>query len=187
MKGVNVEELLKEADRNGVTYTVTPTASAKLLAATHAPTKGHKGKRKSKRKGKGKPQHHFPLVAEAFIAPATWVLPIPTASEINLRDWRARSRRSDVAWKVVSRCFGRQLDYLSHIARHYHAGRPIDVKLTRLATKRLDNSNVPPALKAAEDAVAFLLGADDGDARWQSSFHQEVGYVIGVRVELAPM
>jgi len=187
MKGVNVDEFLKDADRNGVTYTVTPTASARLLAATHQPTKGHEGKQKSKRKGKGKPQHHFPLVDEAFIAPATWVLPIPTASEINLRDWRARSRRTDVAWKVVSRCFGRQLDYLSHIARHYHAGRPIAVKLTRLATKRLDNSNLGPSLKATEDAVAFLLGADDGDTRWQSSFHQEVGDVIGVRVELAPM
>ena len=38
MKGINVDELLKDADRNGVTYTVTPTASAKLLAATHEPT-----------------------------------------------------------------------------------------------------------------------------------------------------
>lgn len=185
MKGVNVDEFLEEADRNGVTYTVTPTASAKLLATTQQHAQTHKGK--GKRKGKGKPQHHFPLVAEAFIAPATWVLPIPTASEINLRGWRARSRRTDVAWKVVSRCFGRQLDYLSHIARHYHAGRPIAVKLTRLATKRLDNTNLGPSLKATEDAVAFLLGADDGDPRWLSSFHQEVGGVIGVRVELAPM
>ena len=123
MKGINVDELLKDADRNGVTYTVTPTASAKLLAATHEPTKGHKGKQKGKRKGKGKPQHHFPLVPEAFIAPATWVLPIPTASEINLRDWRARSRRTDVAWKVVSRCFGRQLDYLSHRSEERRVGK----------------------------------------------------------------
>lgn len=181
MKGVNVDEFLKEADRNGVTYTVTPTASAKLLATTQQQAKGRKGKRK------GKPHRHFPLVTEAFIAPATWELPIPTASEINLRDWRARSRRTDVAWQVVSRCFGRQLDYLSHIARHYHAGRPIAVKLTRLATKRLDNTNLGPSLKAAEDAVAFMMGCNDGDPRWLSSFHQEVGDVIGVRVELAPM
>lgn len=182
MKGVNVDEFLKEADRNGVTYTVTPTASAKLLATTQQQVKGCKGKRKNKGK-----QHHFPLVTEVFIAPATWELPIPTASEINLRDWRARSRRTDVAWQVVSRCFGRQLDHLSHIARHYHAGRPIAVKLTRLATKRLDNTNVPTSLKAVEDAVCFMLGANDGDPRWLSTFHQEVGEVIGVRVELAPM
>jgi len=184
MKGINAEELLKEADRNGVTYTVTPTASAKLLATTQQHVKGHKGRQV--RKGKSQREHRFPLAVAAFIAPATWLLPIPTVSEINHRDWKARSRRSNVAWNVVSQCLGKHLDYLSHISRHYHCGRPIRVKLTRLATRRLDNSNLGPAVKATEDAVAFMLGADDGDARWLSEFSQEVGSVIGVRLELQP-
>jgi hypothetical protein len=45
-------------------------------------------------------------------------------------------------------------------------------------------SNLPTAIKATEDALAFLMGACDGDPRWRSEFAQEPGGAFGVRIEL---
>lgn len=126
------------------------------------------------------------LVQPAFIAPATWVLPIVTVSESNQRDWRSRSGRTKKAKKAVSVGLGKTLGYLAHIADHYHSGQPIRVKLTRLATRKIDAANLGGALKATEDGVAIAIGADDGDPRWIAEFDQEIGDVVGVRIELKP-
>jgi hypothetical protein len=120
-----------------------------------------------------------------FAPPGTWVLPIVTASEANGREWRKRSNRTQNARRIVSREFGCRLDYLAPFARHFHAGRPLSVRLTRLGGRKLDAANLGPALKATEDAVALMLGADDGDSRWCVEFHQEPQASLqGVRIEL---
>lgn len=119
-----------------------------------------------------------------FAPPGTWVLPIVTASEANGREWRKRSSRAQNARRIVSREFGCRLDYLAPFARHFHAGRPLSVKLTRLGGRKLDAANLGPALKATEDAIALMLGADDGDSRWRVEFHQEPHSPVGVRIEL---
>lgn len=126
-----------------------------------------------------------------------FTMPIETASEINLRDWRKRSKRSDVAWRAVSKMLGAHLDFVSIFSGKYHGTReravgkgrqteprPIKLRFIRIGGKRLDPSNLPTALKAVEDAVAFIMGADDGDPRWCAKWEQEPGPAVGVRVEL---
>jgi len=112
------------------------------------------------------------------------VIPLVTSSEINGRDWEARSRRSNAAWKAVSQALGPHLRDLAPIAESYHSGETITIRLTRIGGRKLDRSNLPTALKATEDAVAFLIGADDGDPRWQAEWDQEPGGPMGVRIEV---
>ena len=65
------------------------------------------------------------------------------------------------------------------------AGQRLRVRLVRLGGQRLDRSNLPRALKAIEDAVALMLGADDGSALWLAEWEQEPGGAWGVRIELS--
>lgn len=114
-----------------------------------------------------------------------WQIPLETRSEANLRDWRRRSKRSDSAWRAVSRAFGPHLVYVATFARLYHTGHPIHVRLTRLGGRKLDQSvNLPASLKAVEDAVAWSMGADDGSPLWRCTFAQEPGGSMGARIEL---
>ena len=45
--------------------------------------------------------------------------------------------------------------------------------------------NLPSSLKGVEDAVALMLGADDGDPRWRCVCAQEPGGRAGVRVRIS--
>ena len=112
-----------------------------------------------------------------------WEIPLETRSEINLRDWRKRSKRSDAAWRAVSRAFGPHLWHLARFAADYHAGGEVRVKFTRLGGRALDKGNLPTALKGVEDAVAFFLGADDGSPLWKAEWDQEPGGAMGVRIQ----
>jgi hypothetical protein len=69
-------------------------------------------------------------------------------------------------------------------AVHYHSGKALRITFTRLGENRLDRANLSTALKATEDAIAYMLGANDGDDRWQSTYEQEDSALIGVRVEI---
>jgi hypothetical protein len=123
------------------------------------------------------------LVAAAFAPPATWTVPLATANESNGRAWRARSRRAGEAWKAVRKAV--DLRWLAPIELHLRAGRPVAVRLVRLGGKRLDPLvNLPSALKGVEDALAYLLGVDDGSPLWLPSCDQEPGGPMGVRVTL---
>ncbi len=115
-----------------------------------------------------------------------WEIPLETRSEINLRQWQKRSKRTDAAWSAVSKAFGPHLAYLVRFASDYHAGLPVMVKFTRLGGRRLDRSNLPTALKAVEDAVAWLMGADDGAVNWRAEWEQEACDGCGVRIEFGP-
>lgn len=116
-------------------------------------------------------------------------LPVETKSETNMRDWRARSRRSGQAWQVTRSTVNIRM--LAAFEEHYRAGGVIQAVFTRLGGKRLDSmSNLGASMKGVEDAVAFLVGANDGSDQWQVTAAQEVYSVelghtqIGVRVEL---
>lgn len=110
---------------------------------------------------------------------------VRTASEANQRGWQGKSRRTHAARLAVSRLLGPFLRAVADVAEHYHAGGTLDVVLTRVGGKRLDPTvNLPSALKATEDAVALMLGADDGDPRWRCRCEQETGGLVGVRVRV---
>jgi hypothetical protein len=120
-----------------------------------------------------------------FAVGVEFVVGLATKCEANGRSWQGRSRRTGEARRALSRTLGRHLRALAPLAEHYHAGGPLDVVLTRLGGKLLDRTvNLPSALKAAEDAVALMLGADDGDPRWRCHCEQEPGGPVGVRVRI---
>lgn len=117
---------------------------------------------------------------------AAWLIAVETRSEANGREWRSRSSRTQAARRAVSRAFGPSLRAAAPLAEHYHGGGALRVLFTRIGVRKLDAANLGPALKATEDAVAMLLGADDGDERWRSEFAQEPDRDgrCGVRVEM---
>lgn len=136
-----------------------------------------------KEKPDDKPARLVPASFAVINGVLTWVLPIETASEANGRDWRKRSARTKQARDVVSKAFGPVP--LDDYRRWYHEERkPLRLTFTRLATRKLDEFNLGPALKATEDAVALMFGANDGDPRWMATAKQEVGKLVGVRVEI---
>jgi hypothetical protein len=111
-------------------------------------------------------------------------IPVKAVGEVNGRDWKARSRRTDAAWQAVGNTLGRHLSLLAPFADAYHGGKALRIVFTRLGGRRMDRSNLPTAIKATEDALAFMMGACDGDPRWRSEFAQEPGGACGVRVEV---
>ena len=60
------------------------------------------------------------------------IVPVRTTSEINGRDWKARSRRSGEAWNAVSRTLGPHLDLLAPFAIAYHDQKALKITFTRL-------------------------------------------------------
>lgn len=124
-----------------------------------------------------------PLLASTY-ANGVWVVGVETRSESNKRTWQDRSRRAIAARRAVSALFGRTLPDLAPFAAHYHAGGSLRIVFTRLAPNKLDRGNVSVALKAVEDALALMLGADDGDKRWLAEYQQEHNPKMGVRIEL---
>jgi hypothetical protein len=113
-------------------------------------------------------------------------LGIETASEANGRDWKARNRRGGAAWKAVSRLCGRNIRHLAPLAEHYycHDGA-LKIVFARIGGRKMDRSNLPAAMKAVEDALAFMLGADDGDPRWQAEWEQQPGPgPVGVSISI---
>jgi FAD/FMN-containing dehydrogenase len=123
------------------------------------------------------------LVAASHPAPGVWVIPFECVNESNQRRWQGRSRRAGAAWRAV-RAVIRIADLWQFETLH-DCGRPIRARFVRLGGKRLDPlANLPASLKGIEDAVAYLVGIDDGDPRWVPSCDQEPGGPAGVRVEL---
>lgn len=126
------------------------------------------------------------LIEPSFDPPCTFTIPLSTVSEVNQRQWQARSRRSNAAWKAVSKAFGPRLVQVGLVAGLFHqAGKHVLCTLTRLAPRELDRTvNLPSALKAVEDVVAFILGIDDRDERWVCRCEQEKADGYGVRIKL---
>lgn len=111
-----------------------------------------------------------------------------TKNELNERKWRAKNRRAGEAWRRVREAIGPHLGSLEPYARHYAQGGALRVTFTRLGGRHLDQlCNLGGALKGVEDAVAFILGADDRDPRWHPAADQVCGGPVGVKVVLEVM
>jgi hypothetical protein len=135
------------------------------------------------------------LCAESFEAPpdgaagpVSFVVPAYTVSETNVSHsgkWKKIGRTGQTR-RAVSAVLGKYLRYLVPFAEAYHAGHVVRVHFERLGGTGLDAmANLGPALKAAEDAVALMLGANDGAANWVASCGQKPGGGYGVRITLA--
>jgi hypothetical protein len=131
------------------------------------------------------------LLADAFTpprsdCPLSFVVGVQTACEANEEQWRRRSARSGVIRTAVSRVLGPRLAFLVPFAETYHRGDPVRVHFVRLGGRRLDRlANLGSSLKPVEDAVALMLGADDGAAHWRATCDQEPGGPYGVRIVMS--
>lgn len=99
-------------------------------------------------------------------------------------DWKAKSRRAGAAWRRVREAVGPNLGALEPFSRHYENGGALRVRFVRIGGRALDMSNIPPATKGCEDAIAFLLNANDGDPRWHPEWDCVPGGAVGVEITL---
>jgi hypothetical protein len=125
--------------------------------------------------------HHSVTLADGKL---TLLVPFESKSETNQRQWQARSRRSCQAWKAVRKAIGRRITDLCTFCASYASGSALRVTFTRLGGRKMDRSNLPAAMKGCEDAIAYLLGADDGSPQWHAFFEQEPGGEVGVRIDV---
>lgn len=87
-----------------------------------------------------------------------FLVPIRTLSEANLREhWtdklkRKKAQQEEVSAAMQNNLRGRRIEF------------PCHVTLTRIGSRRLDADNLAGSFKHVQDAIAFKLKADDGDA-----------------------
>jgi len=122
-----------------------------------------------------------------------FTMPVKLVSEANQREhWRtkyirknAQQRDTQRAWKAQRRVHAvnsRGHGLLVGIA----VAVPCTVRLTRIGPKSLDADNLAGSFKHVQDAIAKLIGIDDGDERIKWEYAQvPVGKrVYQVRVEV---
>jgi hypothetical protein len=114
----------------------------------------------------------------------TIMVAVETPTELHKgKHWSARHKRTGEQWKAVREAVGVFVEMMTPFMVAYRDDRALRVTFTRLGRK-CDRSNIPSACKGLEDALSYLLGANDGDPRWQPRFEQEASKEIGVRIEL---
>lgn len=166
-----------------ITKVVNPDGVQDIIDAIQGPTvvaAANLGKRKGR---KSKVAFVVPSVA---IVGGTLVITaaVETKNETNERVWRAKHRRAGAAWTAVRKAIGPRLDMLAPFAVHLAIDKPLRVKFIRLGGRKLDRSGIPAACKGVEDAVAWVLGIDDGSPLWRPDWDQEIGGATGVRIEV---
>jgi hypothetical protein len=131
-------------------------------------------------------------------------LPIKTVSEANQREhWAKKARRvSDqrnlvaLALRVPVASLGIVLAPRDRKRRRKltmgglgAAPALVEVTLTRIAPRELDDDNLRGALKATRDAVADVLGTDDRDPRIAWRYAQRQGGIreYGVQIMVAKL
>lgn len=118
----------------------------------------------------------------------SFIVGVRTASEGNARGWKKKSMRTTAARKAVCHFMGRHAEDFARFAKHWHSGGALVLKFTRLGYPKVDAmANLGVTMKAAEDAVAMWLGADDGNpVRWRATAFQENQWkTVGVMIEIA--
>lgn len=184
MNDAALDKYVAELRARGIGVNVGPRA-ADLLTPAPAPAAAPAAAKPAKAKAE--------LVANAFIpppagklGPVTFVVGVQTASEANEAHWQRRASRSGIIRKAVSRVLGKELAYLVPFAVAFHKGLHVRVHFVRLGGRRMDKlANLGTAMKAAEDAVCLILGADDGADNWVPTCDQEPGGPYGVRITLS--
>lgn len=103
-------------------------------------------------------------------------LPIRTQTEANAKEhWRTRHQRAK-GQRAATKLYVSQLTAPS---------LPAEITLTRLGKRKMDDDNVPGALKHVRDELAAWIGVDDGSPLYTWIYRQTVGKEYGVRVEIA--
>lgn len=142
-------------------------------------------------------------VAFAHNPAGVWTIPVWLESEANNRDHKGKemSRKAAVkraVWKAMGphwKAWGPVGDAIREAqatpagATGFPVPRSLpSIRLVRLGGRGLDTANLWRAVKPAEDALAVLLGCDDGWNAWKNSFYvdQEPGRLWGLRVEITP-
>lgn len=120
-----------------------------------------------------------------------FVLPIRTVSEANSHNKWRKNNNSNGAKKIVSAFLGKHLDRLVPFADAYHRGGAIQIKFTRLGGNHLDEmANLGASMKYVEDAVALMIGADDGGKvngkrPWIAQAFQDTQFkLVGVKIDM---
>ncbi len=113
-----------------------------------------------------------------------WQLPIEVRSESNLREhWTKKNARKkqqqDMLW-LINRAD------LKRWVKVYKM-QPILITFRKIGGRRLDRSNLPVSFKGIEDALASMMGCNDGHDHWQAAWEQQPGGAIGIgiRIEVA--
>lgn len=103
-------------------------------------------------------------------------VPLRLVSEANAHQhWRERQRRAKAQRQAV-----RVFWWGSALPQT----KPAEVRLTRLAPRKLDSDNLQGACKHVRDEVAALCGFDDRDESVRWVYAQERAKAYGVRVEV---
>lgn len=127
----------------------------------------------------------MPVALDRLRAPEEWIeftVPIKVVSEANLREhWAVKAKRKtaqQVEMIVTLRNVLRQSPKVAF---------PCVVRLTRIGARRMDSDNLANGFKAVRDAIASVLGIDDGDPRITFQYDQEVigkrQYAVKVQIQ----
>jgi hypothetical protein len=112
-------------------------------------------------------------------------IPAMTVSEANRGGKLHLKIKAKVSVKEACRqTLGPRASLLAPFTEAYHAGKALRVKFTRLGGRTLDPANIGSACKTVEDMVAGAMLANDRPPLWNSSYDQEPGGVVGMRVEI---
>lgn len=156
----------------------------KLVAAGHIKVPGNFGKG-AKKRSKSKELAEPSFDPEGPNGGPVWVVPLKTVSEANQRGWHGKANRTTQARSAVCKALGAHLRHVVPFAEAYHRGEVVKVIITRIGGHGLDRmANLGSAMKAVEDAVALLCGANDGAANWHARAEQKPGGPMGVMIEL---
>lgn len=121
----------------------------------------------------------FAPVAAQFNFPVwTLTLPLVVVSEANQREfWRKRHARNKAQQGRVA------IEWLIAFGSS-RPNAPCRVQFTKLGGQKLDSGNLEGAFKHVQDAVARILGIDDGSDLITWTYDQQPGGEKGIRVEI---
>ena len=86
-------------------------------------------------------------------------IPVKLISEANAREhWAVKNKRKKQQQNIV-------LMFRQKLLMERPEGEPLTVHLTRIGPRCLDLDNLAGCFKAAQDAIALVLGVDDGDRK----------------------
>ena len=168
IRGKDAEAFIDAARRAGLPITEQGVNVAALTGDTDTDTKG-------------KP------LPSCRVKPGVYLVGVKTYSITNSRDTRAAIGRKGHQKAAVFAVLGRwHADLIAFADEGIHAGKPLTVKLVRLAPRIMDDDNVQASLKYLRDAVADVLGSRDNNPLIHWQYGQEKSQRVGVRIELQP-
>ncbi len=118
------------------------------------------------------------------VGPLAWQIGVEVVPEMNLRSHQSRIARGAAQKRAVMQAVAPDWRLWGPTGDHCRAGKPLLVRFVRLGGKRLDTINLMTCFKSCEDAMASLLGCNDGSTFWRLECEQETVAGIGIRVEL---